>query len=61
MANHTTGAQRRNARMEKIFSHAKEHAEKTGRKSTWDGVDTRSELMKKIQSKSITKALDKKK
>ena len=58
MSNHTTGAQRRNARMSKIFSNAQAHAEKSGKKSAWDGVDMRSEAMKKT---SAHKALEAKK
>jgi len=44
MANHTTGAQRHNVKMNKIFGEAGPDA--------WKGKDMRSEAMKKSQAKS---------
>jgi len=51
MANHTTGAQRYNARMDKIFSDAKILKKKYGTEDK--GSDNRSEAMKKA---SLVKA-----
>ncbi len=55
MANHTTGAQRRNARMEKIFSRAKSEGRGLVGNSHSDGYGVNSPAMKKAKAKALKK------
>jgi hypothetical protein len=56
MANHTTGAQRYNNRMDKIFARSKELNEKYHGK---DSFDSKSKSIDKKEYKGIKKALSK--
>lgn len=53
MANHTTGAQRRNARMEKIFERAKSEGRGLVGNSHVDGSGVNSSAMKSAKHKAL--------
>ncbi len=55
MANHTTGAQRRNARMDKIFDRAKSEGRGLNGNSHMDNMGVNSPAMKKARSEALSK------
>jgi len=56
MANHTTGAQRRNARMDKIFDKAKSEGRGLVGNSGIKGLGVNSPAMSKAKNKALKKA-----
>lgn len=60
MSNHTTGAQRRNARMEKIFARAKSEGRGLVGDSGLKGHGVNSPAMKQAKSKALKKAKEEK-
>jgi len=59
MANHTTGAQRRNARMEKIFDKAKSEGRGLNGNSNTKGMGVNSPAMMKAKAGFKKEALEK--